>query len=193
VDESTRERLEQRSDGFDIARLAASLRSILNLSYIAHLISCGTPSLHTFSSLSFTPQLERRRPSCDVACWHSESYWVDSHRARAWSSATWSRALRRCIRSCKHQVIPYSSAAKRYSRCSVASAGLPFPTLLRRQLFPRPAAGIEYSASKRDRKSLDLFFLFFSRPFNHLFSFKVRLASGLLQLAMDEEAIRPRQ
>jgi hypothetical protein len=97
----------------------------------------------------------------EAISWHSESYWVDSHRARAWSSATWSRALRRCIRSsCKHQVIPYSSAAKRYSRCSVASAGLPCLTLFRRQLFPRPTAVIEYSASKWDHNRWIYFFSF---------------------------------
>jgi len=60
---------------------------------------------------------------------------VDSHRARAWSSAAW--ALKRCTRFRMHQVMPYSSAGKRYSRCLVASAGPPFPTLLHNQLLPR--------------------------------------------------------
>jgi hypothetical protein len=36
-----------------------------------------------------------------------------------------------------------------------------FPTLLCKQLFPRPATGIEYSASKRDRNRW-IFFLLFS-------------------------------
>ena len=39
----------------------ASLRSIFNASCVSHLMSHGTPSLHTFSSFSVTPR--RRRPS----------------------------------------------------------------------------------------------------------------------------------
>jgi hypothetical protein len=56
-----RERFEQRSGDFGIGCLGASLRSIFNVSCIGHLISHGTPSLHTSSSFSVTPQ--RRRPS----------------------------------------------------------------------------------------------------------------------------------
>ena len=119
----------------------ASLRSIFNVSCIGDPISLGTPSLHTFSSSSVTPRHRGtsayKRPAlkmtssqssrttlwvlqvipkqlCSVAFWpfwHSRSSWIDSHRAQAWSSAGWS---------------PYSSAGKRYSRCSVAYASPSF-------------------------------------------------------------------
>jgi hypothetical protein len=150
-----------------------SLRSIFNVACIGRLMSHGMPSLHTFSSFSVTPQ--RRPPSAYKRPAYLDDILTDvpRHHAAApsglqatvqrrvldvlaqqimlgglaLSSAAW--ALRRCTRFCRHQVIPYSSAGRRHSRCSVASAGPPFPTLLRNRERPHHLGTCRKEAIRR--------------------------------------------
>jgi hypothetical protein len=112
-----RERSEQPSGDFGIACLGVAALNIQPLVYRLSDAAWDAPSLYTFSSFSVTPHRRTHPPAS---------------------------GLRRCTRFCKHQVIPYSSAGKQYSRCLVASAGPPFPTLLRNQLLPRPAVGVHH-------------------------------------------------